>query len=71
MRNVLSHNGRLSGTVDWENAGWYPEYWEYTNAYFGTRRDKRWLAAVDRVFEPLGDYSEELQIERKLWEYCY
>ncbi|KAI0640318.1 hypothetical protein C8Q77DRAFT_1153184 [Trametes polyzona] len=27
-RNVLVKDGRLSGIVDWEFAGWYPEYWE-------------------------------------------
>lgn len=21
--------GRITGIVDWEEAGWYPEYWEY------------------------------------------
>lgn len=31
MRNVLvNENGRISGIVDWECAGWFPEYWEYT-----------------------------------------
>jgi len=29
-RNVLVKNGRIAAIVDWENAGWYPEYWEYT-----------------------------------------
>lgn len=32
--NVLVHNGRLSGFVDWEFAGWYPEYWEYSKACY-------------------------------------
>lgn len=32
--NVLIHNGRLSGFVDWEFAGWYPEHWEYTKACY-------------------------------------
>lgn len=27
-RNILVKDGRLSGIVDWEFAGWYPEYWE-------------------------------------------
>lgn len=71
MRNVLVHDRKLSGIVDWENAGYYPEYWEYTKAHFVTRIKQRWLAVVDRVFDPLGDYGEDLQIERKLWEYCF
>lgn len=27
MRNVLMHNGRISGIVDWEDAGWLPRHW--------------------------------------------
>ncbi|KAK3318707.1 hypothetical protein B0H66DRAFT_591386 [Apodospora peruviana] len=71
MRNILVRNGKLSGVVDWENSGWYPEYWEYTKACHVTKFHRRWLAAVGRVFEHYGDYTEELEIERKLWEYCF
>lgn len=27
--NILVENGRISAVLDWELAGWYPEYWEY------------------------------------------
>lgn len=27
-RNILVKDGHLAGIVDWEFAGWYPEYWE-------------------------------------------
>ena len=27
MRNVLVHNGRVSGIIDWEDAGWLPRHW--------------------------------------------
>lgn len=27
MRNVLVQNGRVSGIIDWEDAGWCPSYW--------------------------------------------
>ncbi|KAI0483120.1 hypothetical protein GGR56DRAFT_623020 [Xylariaceae sp. FL0804] len=37
MRDLLvDAHGRLSGIVDWEMAGWYPGYWEYMKAPFGT-----------------------------------
>ncbi len=43
--------GRVTGIVDWECAGWYPEYWEYTKAHFAVRYTIVWLAdVVDRVF---------------------
>ncbi|KAF5627273.1 kinase-like domain protein [Fusarium tjaetaba] len=71
MRNVLMHNGRISGIVDWENSGWFPDYWEYTKAHYVTKLNKRWLAVVDRIFESFGDFKLDLAIERRLWEYCF
>ncbi|KAI0394956.1 kinase-like domain-containing protein [Xylariaceae sp. FL0594] len=71
MRNVLIHNGRLSGIGDWENAGWYPEYWDYTKAHFATKTHRRWLEVIEEVFEKFGDYKKELAIERQFWNYCY
>ncbi|KAF5863931.1 hypothetical protein ETB97_009038 [Aspergillus alliaceus] len=29
---LVGDDGHLSGFLDWESAGWYPEYWEYTTA---------------------------------------
>jgi hypothetical protein len=30
--NILIENEHVSGIVDWEQAGWYPAYWEYVKA---------------------------------------
>ncbi|KAL2192921.1 hypothetical protein P885DRAFT_64534 [Corynascus similis CBS 632.67] len=31
-RNILvDKDGRILALLDWENAGWYPDYWEYAN----------------------------------------
>lgn len=27
-QNILVHNGRLSGIIDWENSGWFPCHWQ-------------------------------------------
>ncbi|KAK2745023.1 hypothetical protein FQN55_006380 [Onygenales sp. PD_40] len=29
---LVDDGGHLSGFLDWESAGWYPEYWEFTTA---------------------------------------
>lgn len=29
MHNIMVEGGRITGIIDWEFAGWYPEYWEY------------------------------------------
>ncbi|KZZ98369.1 Protein kinase-like domain protein [Moelleriella libera RCEF 2490] len=71
MRNVLMRNGKLSGIVDWENSGCYPEYWDYTKAHYVTKLHQRWLKIVDDVFRHFGNFDTELSIERQLWWYCY
>ncbi|BCS25457.1 uncharacterized protein APUU_50168A [Aspergillus puulaauensis] len=34
--NLLVERGRLSAIVDWESAGFRPEYWEFAKAMYGT-----------------------------------
>ncbi|KAG6114301.1 hypothetical protein E4U13_003415 [Claviceps humidiphila] len=71
MRNIMMHNGRLSGIIDWETCGWFPDYWDYTKAHFITKIHRRWLRIVDAVFEKLGNFEAELAVERQLWWYCF
>lgn len=59
--NVLVHNGRLSGFVDWEFAGWYPEYWEYTKACYIVFKWQLWLETMEKIFP---EYRYELKAER-------
>ncbi|KAK3942859.1 kinase-like domain-containing protein [Diplogelasinospora grovesii] len=76
-RNILveeanDENGegwRVSGIVDWETAGWFPEYWDYTKAMFeGFRWTKRYNNMMHSVFRELGDYSKEFDVETRAWE---
>lgn len=57
--NVLVDDDRnLTGWLDWESAGWYPEYWEFTTAR-RMGRDSWWGQAVSSL---CGDrYEEELE----------
>lgn len=64
--NILIEGGRISGIIDWECAGYYPEYWEFTKAMHGVfNRDSRedmWRRVFDHKYEA------ELKAERILWE---
>jgi aminoglycoside phosphotransferase (APT) family kinase protein len=62
LRNILvDRNRKISGIVDWECAGWYPEYRELTKVHFTTRYTIRWTAdVIDQSF--LG-YRDELRAE--------
>lgn len=45
-----THNIKITSILDWEMAGWYPEYWEFTKA----------LATVDARGGPLADWCDYL-----------
>jgi thiamine kinase-like enzyme len=58
----------IPGIVDWENSGYYPEYWDYTKALFeGFRYNERWNEFMHQIFKPFGDLSKEFEIEKKSW----
>lgn len=74
-RNILVEEAdvgrgwRISGIVDWEMAGYYPEYWDYTKAlYEGFRWSWRYNNMVHKVFKGLGEYSKEFEVEKHDWE---
>ncbi|KAN0119420.1 Protein kinase-like domain containing protein [Hyaloscypha variabilis] len=47
--NVLVREDQIVGIIDWETAGWYPSYWEYTTAW-----------QIDKFQEPM---PAELEME--------
>lgn len=61
LHNILVHNGHVSGLIDWESAGWYPEYWEFTTPLRWSARDHE----KGSLFLRLGGdhYEEELEAE--------
>jgi thiamine kinase-like enzyme len=36
-RNIIIHNGKISGIIDWEQSGWWPYWWEYMKALYCTQ----------------------------------
>lgn len=63
--NILIEGGRLSGIVDWECAGYLPEYWDFTKAMFSTRNDEVKEGLIRGAFG--NGFEDELQAERTLW----
>ncbi|KAI0717878.1 kinase-like protein [Cerioporus squamosus] len=66
--NILVKDGRLAAFIDWEHAGWYPEYWEKTMMEYhmsGRPLDQQFWDAV----QPFGAqcYDAELALEYALW----
>ncbi|KAI0393458.1 hypothetical protein F5Y17DRAFT_458920 [Xylariaceae sp. FL0594] len=50
-RNIMVQDGTITGLIDWEFCGWYPEYWEYVK--FFQRSGPDWLAYVEDIFPEL------------------
>ncbi|KAF2463567.1 kinase-like protein [Lindgomyces ingoldianus] len=62
--NIMVHDGRISGLIDWESAGWYPDYWEFTTALRFCPRDFWWYSFVWKLEG--SKYSAEMESERAL-----
>ncbi|KAK0473072.1 kinase-like domain-containing protein [Armillaria novae-zelandiae] len=68
-RNILVKDGRLAGIIDWETAGWFPEYWEYTMLEIRAILNVQgWQIFWDAVGVFGTQYQKELELERAL---CY
>ncbi|KAH6983336.1 kinase-like domain-containing protein [Ilyonectria sp. MPI-CAGE-AT-0026] len=63
-RNIIVRNGRVVAIIDWAFAGWYPEYWEFTKAYFTYFRGGDWEEYLRLA---LLCYDTELASEQILW----
>ncbi|MCJ1255043.1 hypothetical protein MMC24_002859 [Lignoscripta atroalba] len=67
FRNILYMNGKITGILDWESAGWFPDYWEYAMAWdsFWDNPDLR--GDIDTFLEPFpGEFKME-QTRRRLF----
>ncbi|KAI0367531.1 kinase-like protein [Pilatotrama ljubarskyi] len=62
--NFLLQEGRLTGWIDWECAGWFPEYWDYTNALYLRTGYRLWCEVFTRIFP---QYGPELAVEDAFW----
>ncbi|CAI7588376.1 unnamed protein product [Penicillium bialowiezense] len=59
--NILVRGDEVVGIVDWETAGWYPSYWEYTSAHQVNPQNSFWVNEIDKFLQPMPD---ELAMER-------
>ena len=62
--NILVEDGHVTGFIDWEAAGWYPDYWEFTTTWRYQKRGCWWWQFV----HDLGgeNFLEEFESEKAL-----
>ncbi|KAI0841672.1 phosphotransferase enzyme family protein [Hypoxylon sp. FL0890] len=60
-RNIIVRGSEVVAILDWEQAGFYPEYWEYCRALWRPEWESGWIKdrAVDRILDP---YPQELAV---------
>lgn len=58
-RNVLIRDGRVVGILDWSEAGFYPEWWEYVKAHFDGHDSFVDSGAVSHILDH--DFPVELE----------
>ncbi|KAG6885499.1 hypothetical protein C0992_005113 [Termitomyces sp. T32_za158] len=64
--NILVKDGHLSGIIDWECAGWLPEYWDYTTMTIrGFVMPSSWHFSIYN--NPAFKYYEELICDHALY----
>ncbi|RVX67299.1 hypothetical protein B0A52_09337 [Exophiala mesophila] len=61
---IIDSSGRICALIGWESAGWYPEYWEYTQMCHATPKTMGdWLVAM---CNNMTRYDQELLCEEAL-----
>jgi thiamine kinase-like enzyme len=61
-RNIIVRKDRIAVIIDWEMAGWFPEYWEYTRAWVSSWDAQEWRDMLGVIMDV---YDSELETERK------
>ncbi|KAI1857162.1 hypothetical protein JX265_011363 [Neoarthrinium moseri] len=62
--NILARGDELVGIIDWETAGWFPPYWEYTCAKYANPQNAFWADEVDH-FLPAMPYELKMENTRR------
>ncbi|KAL7778429.1 hypothetical protein CFE70_007929 [Pyrenophora teres f. teres 0-1] len=62
--NVVVLNGHVTALLDWETAGWYPDYWDFTTPLKFGPKDHWWNWLIMRLGGER--YTAELESEKAL-----
>ncbi|KAL8948055.1 MAG: hypothetical protein Q9222_005722 [Ikaeria aurantiellina] len=66
--NIVVRGDDVVGIIDWETAGWYPSYWEYTNAWHVNPFNTFWQDEIDKFLEPIPEGLDLDRLRRKYFD---
>jgi hypothetical protein len=49
---------KVVAIIDWEQAGWCPDYWEYCKAMFTASYGGEWHGCIEQFLDPHADPLE-------------
>jgi hypothetical protein len=68
LQNIMVKDGYVSGILDWEFSGWYPEYWEFSKALYVWKWQNDWIEYLVQVLEPYyPEYAIHSFLTETLW----
>lgn len=56
---------RVTALLDWEDAGWYPSYWEYSSCFVDFGLEDDWPRHLDDILEPFPLEASLLKVVRQ------
>lgn len=67
FRNIIVQGEKLTGIVDWETAGWYPDYWEYASTFYSFFDCEDLRPRIDEFLDAYPEKRETEQTRRRLF----
>ena len=49
---ILDESNKIVGIIDWESAGYLPEYWEYAKSRIGVSWNNIWFSKIEMFLMP-------------------
>lgn len=63
--NILVRGDSVVGIIDWETAGWYPQYWEYTTACQVNPQNSFWRIEIEKFLDEMPEALEMEHLRQK------
>lgn len=80
LRHIYYLDGKITGILDWESAGWYPDYWEFASAWESFWESPGLRDQISKFLDPFPeeqktesvdrDYSGVLTHNTYLYDFC-
>ncbi|WEW60684.1 hypothetical protein PRK78_006171 [Emydomyces testavorans] len=67
FRHIYYLDGRVTGIIDWESAGWYPDYWEYVMTWDSFWDNPELKNEISVFLDPFPEEQKMEEARRRLF----